>query len=83
MFSDRAAKDIINSHKQTMKEQEEEEKREEEKREATTAFSTGIRIVSTVGQEIFADMIFLRILTKPRKYHVSEYDFKDWYTRKA
>jgi len=44
MFSDRAAKDIISSHKQQQAEQEEEDKREEERREATTAFSTGIRI---------------------------------------
>ena len=40
----------------------------------------------TVGQDIFADMIFSRIsriLTKPRKYHVREYDFNDFVTKKA
>ena len=37
----------------------------------------------TVGQEIFADMIFSRILTKPRKYHVSEYDVNDLFTKKV
>ena len=35
----------------------------------------------TVRQDIFADIIFsriLRILTKPQKYHVREYDFNDY-----
>ena len=43
-------------------------------------------LLSTVGQEMFADIIFSRIsriLTKPRKYHVREYDFNDLFTRKA
>ena len=40
----------------------------------------------TVGQDIFADMIFsriLRILTKLRKYHVREYDFNDLFAKKV
>ena len=43
-------------------------------------------ICDTVGQEIFADMIFsriLRILTKPRKYHVREYDVNDLFAKKV
>ena len=42
MFSERSAQDIINSHKQSIQ----EEKEEEMEARATTAFSTGIRIVS-------------------------------------
>ena len=37
---------------------------------------------TTVGQDIFADMIFSRIsriLTKPRKHHVREYDLDDFF----
>ena len=40
----------------------------------------------TVGQEIFADMIFSRIsriLTKPQKYHVREYAFNDLFAMKV
>ena len=40
----------------------------------------------TVGQDIYADMIFLRlsrILTKPRKYRVRKYDFNDQFTKKV
>ena len=42
--------------------------------------------LSTVGQDIFADMIFSRIsriLTKPRTFHVRKYDFNDLFTKKA
>ena len=42
-------------------------------------------IASTVGQDIFSDMIFSRIsriLTKPRKYHVSEQELYDLITKK-
>jgi len=44
-------------------------------------------ILSTVGQDIFADMILCsrisRILIKPRRYHVCEYDLNDLFTRQA
>ena len=33
------------------------------------------KLLTTVGQEHFADMIFSHISIKPRKYHVREYDF--------
>ena len=42
-----------------------------------------IDILTTVGQDIFADMIFLRILTKPRNYDVRGYDFNDLFTKKV
>ena len=44
------------------------------------------KLPDTVGQEIFADMIFSRIsriLTKPRKCHVRKYDFNDLFTRES
>ena len=37
----------------------------------------------TVGQDIFADMMFSRILTKPREYHVREYDLNDLFAKKV
>ena len=45
-----------------------------------------VKVRSTVGQEIFVDMIFSRIsriLTKPRKYHVSENNVNDLFAKKV
>ena len=39
--------------------------------------------ISTVGQEIFAAIIFSWMLTKPRKNHVPEYDFNDLFTNRV